>query len=287
MKKGIVIRLIIVIIGVIVVLLGRGLFYYSGFYRAPVVEMPRYEHIVVPSVPSASFSDNYTVGKGIIMVDLAHDNNFSVEELNVLLLRLVSRGLTTRFLAMEDDLEKELLGEKEGEKKEAELPDAFIVVSPQKEFSKVEKETVGKFVDKGGKLLLISDPTRYGKMNSLSLEFGLIFEPDYLYNQRENEINYKNIFLSDFGENEVTKGLKKIALYTAGSISSANASIAFVDANTFSNVVETRGRLSPMALTKEAKVLAIYDLTFMTEPHNGVLDNNRLIANIADWLMSP
>jgi len=35
---------------------------------------------------------------------------------------------------------------------------------------------------------------------------------------------------------------------------------------------------------QESKVLAIYDLTLMTEPYNGILDNNQLIANIADWL---
>jgi len=39
-----------------------------------------------------------------------------------------------------------------------------------------------------------------------------------------------------------------------------------------------------MAQAQESKVLAIYDLTFMTEPYNGILDNNQLIANIADWL---
>jgi len=33
--------------------------------------------------------------------------------------------------------------------------------------------------------------------------------------------------------------------------------------------------------------LAIHDLTFITEPHNGILDNNQLIANIADWLAKP
>ncbi len=42
-----------------------------------------------------------------------------------------------------------------------------------------------------------------------------------------------------------------------------------------------------MAQAEESKVLAIYDLTFMTEPYNGILDNNQLIANIADWLASP
>ncbi len=41
-----------------------------------------------------------------------------------------------------------------------------------------------------------------------------------------------------------------------------------------------------LAQAQESKVLAIYDLTFMTEPYNGILDNNQLIANIADWLTS-
>ena len=34
-------------------------------------------------------------------------------------------------------------------------------------------------------------------------------------------------------------------------------------------------------------MLAIHDLTFMTEPYNGAFDNNQLIANIADWLSAP
>jgi len=52
-------------------------------------------------------------------------------------------------------------------------------------------------------------------------------------------------------------------------------------------LVETRKKLSPIALAEESKVLAISDLTFMSEPYNGALDNNRLISNIADWLATP
>lgn len=52
-------------------------------------------------------------------------------------------------------------------------------------------------------------------------------------------------------------------------------------------MIESRKRLSPIALAQESKVLAVYDLTFMTEPYNGTLDNNQLIANIAEWLMLP
>ncbi len=301
MKKSILIRIGIVLIGILIVALGRGLFFYSGFYSPSPSEMPNYEHVVVPPAPTTEFSDVYEEEEGIILIDSAHDNAFDKEELNVLILRLVSRGLTVKFLTEEDDFKEALLGkEKEevldgaeeegleiGAEEEQEVPgaDAFIVVCPQSEFSREEKETVDDFVNNGGKLLLIDDPTRREEINSLSVGFGLIFESDYLYNMKENEANYRNIFVTEFKENEITKGLEKITLYTAGSVSSAESGIAFVDENTFSNVIETRKGLSPIALAQESKVLAIYDLTFMTEPYNGILDNNQLISNIADWLM--
>jgi len=293
MIRSIIIRIAIVLILIVIVLLGKMFSYYSGFYSPPPTEIPSYEHIVIPPAPSTEFSDNYTQVEGTVLIDLAHDNTFDIEELNVLTLRLISRGLTLEFLKEEGELEEELLGEEEELQEEEELAeklavaDAFIVICPQEEFSKDERETVEEFVNNGGKLLLIADPTRRGKINSLSLGFSLIFEPDYLYNMKEYETNYRNIFVSEFGENEITRKLEKIALYTAGSISSDNCSIAFVDQNTFSSLIETRKELSPLALANESKVLAIHDLTFITEPYNGILDNNQLIANIADWLASP
>ena len=298
-------RIAIVIIGIIVVVLGKGFFYYKGFYSPPPSEMPTYEHIVVTAAPATEFPDIYEEGEGIILIDLAHDNAFDIEELNVLTSRLISRGLTIELFSAEDNLEKELLGEEEepeeepaaeeeepeeeplGEEEELVGADAFIIVCPQVEFSMEERETIDEFVNNGGKLLLIADPTRSSQINSISLKFGLIFEADYLYNLKENEINYRNIFVTAFKETEITKKLQKIVLYTAGSISSADGGIAFVDKNTFSSLIETRKELSPTALAQESKVLAIHDLTFMTEPYNGILDNNQLISNIADWLASP
>ena len=263
--------------------------------------MPSYEHVLIPPVPTTEFSDVYEEGGSIILIDLAHDNAFDKEELNVLILRLVSRDLTIKFfdagndLKMEllgkgeeeGDLEGELLGKEEDLEEELTVPDASIVVCPRLEFSKEERESVGEFVSNGGKLLLIADPTRYGEMNSLSLDFSLLSEPNFLYNMRENETNYRNIFAAEFKDNEITKELEKIALHIASSISSADSGITFVDEHTFSSMVGTRTRLSPVALTEEFTVLTLYDPTFMTEPHNGIVDNNQLISNMANCLASP
>lgn len=278
MKK----RIAIVLMGIIVVVLGRGAFYYSGFYSPPPSKIPSYEHIAVPPAPSAEFSENVSEGKGTILVDFAHDNTFDIGELNVLMLRLVSRGLTIKLLGMNDDLKKALSSKEGGE----EVPKSFIIVCPQKEFSGEEKKAIQKFVSDGARLLLVAEPTRPSKINNTSLEFGMIFEPGYLYNLKENEINYRNIFITEFNTSDITKNLKKIALYVSGSISSADDGIAFVDQDTFSSLIESRKRLSPIALTEESKVLGVYDLTFMSEPYNSVLDNNQFISNIADWLAS-
>lgn len=309
MKK----RIAILLIGIIVVVVGRGFFYYNGVYTPPPSEAPSYEQVVAPMALSTNFSDTYEVGEGTVLIDFAHDNAFDLDELNVLVLRLIARGLTIKFFETGDDLEKELLGEEakegdeeengeeeleqenmeedNGEEEQAEeeltVPNALIVVSPREEFSNEEKETISKFVENGGKLLLIADPARRSKVNSLSLDFGLVFEPDYLYNMQENDANFRNIFITEFVENEITRNLAKIALYIAGSISSTDSGIAFSDENTFSSLIETRAELSPIALAEESKVLAISDLTFMTEPYNGILDNNQLISNISDWLASP
>lgn len=301
MTKSVLLRIGLVLIAIALVGLGRGFFFYRGSYSPPPGEMPSYENLTVTPAPTTEFTDNYTQGEGIILIDLAHENTFDKKELNVLLLRLVSRGLTIKFLNAEDDLKSELLGKGEEEEdkdledellgedenpEELKPADAFIVISPALEFSKEEIETTDNFTKKGGKLLLIADPTRPSQINSLAIKFGVIFESDYLYNMKENEINYRNIFVSEFKESDITKGLEKIALYTAGSVSSAESGIAFIDENTFSSVIESRKRLSPIALAQESKVLAIHDFTFMTEPYNGILDNNQLISNVADWLMS-
>ena len=125
-----------------------------------------------------------------------------------------------------------------------------------------------------------------GAMNSLNpvLKVGMqVAEPLKIHlNMKENDANYRNIFISNFKENTITKKLQTIAMYTAGSISSDNYGIAFCDENTFSSLVETSSNLSPIA--KRSNVLGIYDLTFFTEPYRGILDNNQLISNIADWL---
>ena len=289
----------IILVAVVAILLVLAqILFYPGRYQPPATEKLRLEDITAPAPVSPPFAEEYKKQAGTLVIDLVHDNDFIPWELNVLLSRVVSRGFAFEYLkeiaTLDDEEPVETQEEKEVEtpderlermKEKLRYADAFAIILPQEAFTPEEVGLVREFVKKGGKLLLIGDPTRPSEINSVSAEFGLIFETDYLYNLKEYDGNYRNVFITKFAQaNGLTENLAKIALYSAGSIRSPDKGIAFTDKDTLSSVIETKGNLSPLALTERSRVLAISDLTFMREPFNAVWDNNQLVSNIADWL---
>ena len=102
----------------------------------------------------------------------------------------------------------------------------------------------------------------------------------------EYDLNFQHIYVRDFLPDQLTTGLDAVVLYTAGSIRSAGPGVAFTDADTRSTVVESTGNLNPIVRGNNRNVVGISDLTFLIPPHNAVLDNDRLVSNIADYLTS-
>jgi hypothetical protein len=135
---------------------------------------------------------------------------------------------------------------------------------------------------------LISDPTRNEPehINSLAGHFGVLFEDDYIYNLVENDNNYRNVILRDFSEDAVTRGLESVAFYSACSLNASGAALITGDKNTTSNLETVGSHPHVASLTSENQVLALCDLTFLTEPYNTVLNNAQLVANIARFLSS-
>ena len=56
------------------------------------------------------------------------------------------------------------------------------------------------------------------------------------------------------------------------------------DVNTRSSLVEAQQDFYPIALGDRRNVLAIGDFTFMVPPYNSLLDNDKLLSNLADYL---
>jgi hypothetical protein len=264
-------RLILVLIVILFFVGLRYASYYTGFYAPSMREPYELENLSLPAFEPAPYEDVYEKSRGgVALLDLAHGNRYDPDELNVLLARIVARNYTVKYLRDKALMNSSLRN-----------ASTFIVVAPGEAYTEEEITLVEDFLRENGTLLLLDDPSRESEMNTLSLRFGVVFNRDYLYNLVENDGNYRYVFFTIFNSSNITRGLKKVALYVAESVE--GEPLLLGDNNTYSSlgVGET---FSP-AVAKE-RILAIGDITFLTPPYNAAYDNNRFISNIADFVTS-
>ena len=263
---------------------GAFFFYNQGSYTPPSsVDIP-FQQITSPGVaPDAPVdSGSAQAQRGLLLVDALHVNSFTASEIGTLSSWVANRGYDVEvigsFAPVEGHVRLRLLEEK------LRRADSFVVMLPQETYSEAEVDLVERFVEKGGRLLLVSDPTRPNRINVLAKRFGVEFRPDYLYNTVEYDLNFRHIFVRDFQPDPLTSGLDTITLYIAGSVRSSGHGLAFTDTNTRSSLVEAAQDFHPIAWGDSRNVLAIGDFTFMVPPYNSLLDNDKLLSNLADYL---
>ena len=242
------------------------LVFYRGGYDPPAqVEIP-YDQLAAPHLAPGDFVDTpvVRVKRGLVLVDAMHSNSFTEAEFFNLGSRVANRGYDVEFVGgftpSPEALRVQLL--EEGLRR----ADSLVVVLPRLEYSAAEAAVVERFVSKGGKLLLISDPGRRQRINTLATRFGVEFRPDYLYDVAEYDLIFRNIIVREFQPGELTVGVDAITLYSAGSIRSSGPGLAFASEGTRSSVLEDSEEFYPIAGGNARNVLAIADFTFMVPP---------------------
>lgn len=265
-KSAILIALSLIIITILL----ETLFFYRGIYFAP---KKSFHNLSISSIEpeSKKFTDIFEKTEGTVLIDRSHENNFEPREMEALLSRIASRNNKIEFLDSSDNLENKLR-----------RANSLVVILPKNGFAQDEIGLIGDFSNKNGKLLLIGDPDRQGSINSIANKLGIIFSEDYLFNLKENDNNFKFIFLKDFAKSEITKRLDKVAFYTSCPILPAEKGIIFADKNTFASRLNYLNRFATAVFLNST--LALCDFTFLSAPFNSVADNDRLISNIADFL---
>lgn len=288
----------------------RYLQYYRPFMASPAAP-PAYSadgiaEVATPQpnqfedVPVTNNPETNELG-GIALLDRTHDNQFSLEEIAYLDSLLAARGYQlTSFL--------------EGELADALRPaGALVVIAPLADYSPAEVLAVRQFVDRGGRVLLVGDPTRYNiefdevdlfaaptihtaqvPLNDVANAFDITFRGDYLYNTVENEGNFRNILVDEtgFSDTEMTDGLERLALYSAHSLllGPSAAPVLAGNENTWSSATDQPGGLTLAAVSpaesEGGQVLALGDLHFLLEPYNTVYDNGEFVSRVADFLVA-
>ena len=272
--------------------LGAYYYYYrdgSGYTPPELADIP-FEQIAPLEAGHSRVVEVPLIQHGMFLVDGTHGNDFAQEEIATLISRVVGRGYSVEvigdpgffggFRTMSERSRLELLEEK------LRLAGSMAVILPDEPFTRAEVDLVEKFVDKGGRLLLVADPTRSHQIDNLAERFGISFQPGYLYDSTDYEINFQNIKVSDFSEDQITRDLESIALYVTAALESTGPALAFTGPTTRSTLAEDLSAFSPLVRGNREGVVAIGDLTFMVPPRSTVLDNDTLISNLADYLTS-
>ena len=264
---------------------GFGLSYSGGYSPPPEavsaieeIELRPYELTAAPVV-----DDNRT---GTLVVDTIHFNFFLEGELDPLLSQVSRLGYDIDFFGdrlalqfIDSEFERAALMEEA-----LRGADSLFVVSPIQEYGASEADVVRRFVDKGGKLVVAAEPTRFHLTNSLVTPLGINFETDFLYNVDIPGVNYRNVRFGGSPLHPVTDGLDSVVLYTAGSISGEAQPLLSGGPQMHSSRREGGGTLTPMVSVRDGRVLAIGDSTFLKPPFDQVEDNGVFIARIADFL---
>ncbi len=262
--------------------------YYHGTYSPPALTRPAVEEILLKSYAGAQEPLEVPPQRvGVALVDTGHVNRYNPAEADVLLSRIVARGYRIEFLrgrTPEDRTVEDFSPDVEALEAKLRFASSLVVLVPGASYTPEEVALVKRFVRKGGRVLIVGDPTRTSEVNTLANGFGITFRDDYLYNVKQHEGNFQNVFFTRFTADPLTLGLQRVTFYVASSIAGTGEALVTADEDTLSSVLETNETLSPMVKDVTGRVLAISDFTFMSEPYRSVTDNDRLIANIADFL---
>ena len=288
------------------------LLFYRGGYEPPDTAVVAYERIAPPAGIPAAAPDTALnrpavapARRGVLAIDAQHGNAFTETEILALTDQVAARGYDVEYLgdagalglsyspsalliqaAAPDAPPHESPADTRLYRLEQALrrADSLAVILPREPYSEAETALIERFVRRGGRLLLLSDPSRPQRINTLAANFGLDFQPDYLYDLSANDLNFRRILLSDFQPGELTAGLETVVLPAAGSIRSSGPGAATAGANTRSSLRPPTDNLNPIAWGENRNVLAVADITFMIPPNNALADNGRLISNIAGFL---
>ncbi|MBL8099683.1 MAG: hypothetical protein JNK81_10900 [Anaerolineales bacterium] len=277
-------------------ILARAVWFYRGVADRPEIATPDFASFAAPQPPVNSNASNEDVKQlnGVVVIDQVHGNQFSMTDIVPFTSAIQQRGGKIETLNDAYSLEYQL-----------KYASAFVSISPSYQFTAFEVQSLKNFAERGGRILVFTDPTRnfisvdfvsgnpiaFGDSNaanSLLKGFDITVNNDYLYNTQKNEGNFRNVFFDQFGKSELTFGLKEIALYGTHSLESASGLILLGGSE--SNLSSSNDAYNPnhggAVLSADGNVAAFGDATFLSSPYSTYTDNATLISNLADFALT-
>lgn len=240
-------------------------------------------------------------GEKRLLIDTAHNNDFSEEEIAPIVEALTAAGHEVDVGAAATG------GGFGGADYNATLRqyDAVLVISPVSSFSEGERLALEKYTDGGGRLAVLGEPTQadvgegsFGLVlaqisfgaNGLTTQYGARMGADMIYNMDDsaNDNNFKSVNSVQDGSSVLSEGVDTITFSRAGYIvpvADSGAEVLFTAADG-TRALETDRTGTYATVVKNGNMIFVADSDFVTRSEIYDADNEVFISNLLEFMVS-
>ena len=162
--------------------------------------------------------------------------------------------------------------------------DAFVTTSPGA-LSATDADAVVSFAEAGGRTLATSDPGSAGPLTDFASSLGVYGDAGYVYDMENNDANYLSVFVEPTGPAALTEGVERVVFRGAARVGGADESAMLATAET-SRLSTTREAGSYGVAVRNESLAVVGDSSFLEPENADRADNNVLIGNLADFLVT-
>jgi len=251
------------------------------------------EAVATPADESGDLSMTADASGTVVVIDVAHAGRIDREALTPLVSTLTENGATVRYHVGERQRGSPL-------NESLRSADAFVVLGAEQRYTKSELNGLAAFSDAGGRVLLLNEPSQASPaglglfspvasdsvtkpMAPLASQYGLSYGNGYLYNMHEYDTNYRNVYATPASDTGLTEGVDRAVFYAAVPIQGGDAAVTATEQTTLS---QTRRQDTYGVVARSGNVVAVGDTNVFTQEFLYRADNEQLVGNLLDFLVS-
>jgi hypothetical protein len=247
---------------------------------------PTSELVPDPAPATGEVSLGDVDGSGTILIDDAHHNRHTDEDLRPLVNALSGAGYEVVLVTEGDDFERRLAD-----------ADGYLVFDPKRTHLPGEARAVREFVDSGGHVAIFAEPSRAffpgGNVNTspniersrvakLGSHLGVEFGTDYLLNLQRNEGNFKRVVASGTGP---ASDVDRAVLPTATTVQASGGTTLLETTGKTRLSAESTSTSHAVAVRRE-NVLAVGDASLLQDGTHRIADNEGFVELTARFLVA-
>lgn len=148
-----------------------------------------------------------------------------------------------------------------------------------------ETDAVEEFADSGGRVVLTANPGSAGPATDVGSSFGLYADSGYVYDMAENDHNYLSVFVEPADGSPLADGVDRAVFRGAAPVGASDGSGTFETSDS-AQISTTRETGSYTVAATSGDVALVGDSSFMSPENAKRADNNVLVGNVADYLVT-